>query len=78
MSFAFNAGQFAGRVAADVVEGSRLVSTQFAQGAREGYKVRAETLRTARAAALAGVTVAISAEPAPTKRQAKVAVAVKA
>lgn len=78
MSFAFNAGQFIGRVAADAVEGSRLVSTQFAQGASKGYKDRATLLREQRAAALAGVTVAVKTEAPTPKRQSKIQVAVKA
>lgn len=76
MSFARNAGQFVGRVAADAFEGSKLVSTQFSQGVQEGYAERAARLRALRAEALAeaGVTVKVTAPKQPKQNKTLVKV----
>ena len=50
MSFFNKAGSFAGTHAANVFEGSRLASSQFAQGAKVGYVNRASELRAQREA----------------------------
>ncbi len=75
MSFAREAGRFVGRVGADAFEGSKLVSTQFAQGAREGYEQRAAHLRALRAQALAGVEVQAQPKAEPKPKTPKVQVA---
>lgn len=43
-------GSFTGKTAAYAWEGSRLGATAFAQGAREGYALKAEELRARREA----------------------------
>lgn len=50
MSFFNKAGSFAGTQAANIFEGSRLASSQFAQGAKVGYVNRASELRAQREA----------------------------
>ena len=50
MSFFNKAGSFTGKHAANVWEGSRLASSQFAQGAKAGYTARAQELRAEREA----------------------------
>lgn len=50
MSIAHTIGRFAGQSAAYAWEGTRLASTQLAQGAKEGYQERAEALRAQRLA----------------------------
>lgn len=50
MSIAFTTGRILGQSAAYAIEGTRLASSQIAQGAREGYQERAEQLRAKRLA----------------------------
>ena len=55
MSIAHSAGRFVGQAAAYAYEGTRLASTQFAQGAQEGYAAKAAALRAQRMAAIASM-----------------------
>jgi hypothetical protein len=57
MSFAHTVGRAVGTSAAYAYEGTRLASTSFAQGAREGYAEKAQELR-AKREALGAVRVA--------------------
>lgn len=50
MSFFNKAGSFTGHHAANLIEGSRLASSQFAIGAKQGYIDRAAQLREQREA----------------------------
>lgn len=65
MSIAHTIGRFAGQSAAYAWEGTRLASTQLAQGAKEGYQERAEALRAQR----------LALAPAPRPAQRKLATA---
>ncbi len=69
MSFFNKAGSFAGKQAANLIEGTSLASSQFAQGAKAGYSSRAQELRAQRAAL--GITTAkpAPAKPAPAKQK---------
>lgn len=57
MSFAHTTGRIVGTSAAYLYEGTRLASTSFAQGAKDGYAEKAAELRTKREA-LGAVRVA--------------------
>lgn len=67
MSFFNKAGSFTGTTAANIFEGSRLASTQFAQGAKAGYTTRAQELRAQREAL--GIKATPIEAPAPTKQR---------
>lgn len=54
MSVAHSVGRFVGSSAAYAYEGTKLASTQFATGAKEGYAATAADLIARRQAALAG------------------------
>lgn len=58
MSIASTIGSFTGRQAANVWEGSKLASTQFAQSYSVAYAERAAELRAAREALNLGVPAA--------------------
>lgn len=55
MSFINKAGQFAGKAAAYAWDGTALASTQFAQGAKQGYVEKSAELRARREAVQAGL-----------------------
>lgn len=65
-NIAHTIGSFAGKTAAYAYEGTRLASTSFAQGAKEGYAEKAEQLRAQRLAL-------VPSAPALPARQRKVA-----
>lgn len=54
MSIMNTIGTFAGKTAAYAYEGTRLASTEFAQGAKTGYAEKASELAAKRQALLAG------------------------
>ena len=55
MSVARSVGSFVCQAAAYAVEGTRLVSTEFAAGGKQGYAKRAALLRAKREAVIAGL-----------------------
>lgn len=57
MAFMQSVGSFAGKSAAYAVEGTRLASSQFAQGAVEGYTSKAAELEAKRLALRASLGI---------------------
>ena len=75
MSFALNTGRFVGSAAATVIHGTRIGTSNFALGTKQGYAERAAALQAKRIElGLSNVAPAEVAAPTPiTKRRVRAA-----